>query len=126
MDTRINIAVIVGVVFVLAFAVTLTQYENQAESQDAESEISDEIITHWTEEFDYTENIISVTGTASASSEPDTLIVVLGVESEAKTANESLSKNSKCPDQPVVTIGVPATAESSKGNPYPSPLVAET
>ena len=94
MDTRINIAVIVGVVFVLAFAVTLTQYENQAESQDAESEISDEIITHWTEEFDYTENIISVTGTASASSEPDTLIVVLGVESEAKTANESLSKNS--------------------------------
>ena len=94
MDTRINIAVIVGVVFVLAFAVTLTQYENQAESQDAESEISDEIITHWIEEFDHTENIISVTGTASASSEPDTLIVVLGVESEAKTANESLSKNS--------------------------------
>ena len=43
---------------------------------------------------DYTENIISVTGTASASSESDTLIVVLGVESEAKTANESLSKNS--------------------------------
>ena len=39
MDTRINIAVIVGVVFVLAFAVTLTQYENQAVSQDAESEI---------------------------------------------------------------------------------------
>ena len=77
-----------------AFAVTLTQYENQAESQDAESEISDEIIPPWTEEFDYTENIISVTGTASASSEPDTLIVVLGVESEAKTANESLSKNS--------------------------------
>ena len=94
MDTRINIAVIVGVVFVLAFAVTLTQYENQAESQDAESEISDEIITPWIEEFDHTENIISVTGTASASSESDTLIVVLGVESEAKTANESLSKNS--------------------------------
>ena len=46
MDTRINIAVIVGVVFVLAFAVTLTQYENQAVSQDAEFEISDELI--WT------------------------------------------------------------------------------
>ena len=29
-----------------------------------------------------------------AEEEPDTLIVVLGVESEAKTANESLSKNS--------------------------------
>ena len=94
MDTRINIAVIVGVVFVLAFAVTLTQYENQAESQDAEFEISDELMTHWIEKFDPSQNTISVTGTASASSEPDTLIVVLGVESEAKTANESLSKNS--------------------------------
>ncbi len=49
MDTRINIAVIVGVVFVLAFAVTLTQYENQAVSQDAEFEISDELMTHWIE-----------------------------------------------------------------------------
>ena len=94
MDTRINIAVIVGVVFVLAFAVTLTQYENQAESQDAEFEISDELMTHWIEKYDPSQNTISVTGTASASSEPDTLIVVLGVESEAKTANESLSKNS--------------------------------
>jgi len=94
MDTRINIAVIVGVVFVLAFAVTLTQYENQAESQDAESEISDELITHWMEKYDPSENIISVTGSATVSSEPDTLIVVLGVESEAKTANDSLSKNS--------------------------------
>jgi len=33
MDNRVNIAVIVGVVFVLAFAVTLTQSENQVESQ---------------------------------------------------------------------------------------------
>jgi hypothetical protein len=94
MDTRINIAVIIGVVFVLAFAVTLTQYENQAVSQDAEFEVSDEVITHWIEKYDPSENIISVTGSATASSDPDTLIVVLGVESEAKTANESLSQNS--------------------------------
>ena len=94
MDTRINIAVIVGVVFVLAFAVTLTQYENQAESQDAEFEISDELMTHWIEKYDPSQNTISVSGSATASSEPDTLIVVLGVDSEAKTANESLSKNS--------------------------------
>ena len=45
MDTRINIAVIVGVVFVLAFAVTLTQIENRAISQDIDYEISDELIT---------------------------------------------------------------------------------
>ena len=31
---------------------------------------------------------------ATISSNPDTLIIVLGVESEAKTANESLSQNS--------------------------------
>ena len=94
MDTRINIAVIVCVVFVLAFAVTLTQYENQAVSQDAEFEISDELMTHWIEKYDPSQNTISVSGSATASSEPDTLIVVLGVDSEAKTANESLSQNS--------------------------------
>ena len=94
MDTRINIAVIVGVVFVLAFAVTLTQYGNQAVSQDAEFEISDELMTHWIEKYDPSQNTISVSGSATASSEPDTLIVVLGVDSEAKTANESLSQNS--------------------------------
>ena len=94
MDTRINIAVIVGVVFVLAFAVTLTQYENQAVSQDAEFEISDELITHWIEKYDPSQNTISVSGSATASSEPDTLIVVRGVDAEAKTANESLSQNS--------------------------------
>ncbi len=94
MDTRINIAVIVGVVFVLAFAVTLTQIENQVESQEIDYEISEELITHWLEKYDPSEQTISVTGSATTSSEPDTLIVVLGVESEAKTANESLSKNS--------------------------------
>ena len=94
MDTRINIAVIVGVVFVLAFAVTLTQIENQVVSQEIDYEISEELITHWLEKYDPSEQTISVTGSATASSEPDTLIVVLGVESEAKSANESLSKNS--------------------------------
>jgi hypothetical protein len=94
MDTRINIAVIVGVVFVLAFSVTLTQTENQVESQEVDYEVSEELITHWLEKYDPSEQIISVTGSAIASSEPDILIVVLGVESEAKTANESLSKNS--------------------------------
>jgi|TARA_B110000196_G_C21042712_1_gene613298 uncharacterized protein YggE len=94
MDIRINIAVIVGVVFVLAFAVTLTQIENQAISQDIDYEISDEVITHWLEKYDPSEQTISVTGSATASSTPDTLIVILGVESEAKTASESLSENS--------------------------------
>ncbi len=94
MDTRINIAVIVGVVFVLAFAVTLTQYENQAVSQNADFEMSDQLIEHWIKKYDPSENTISVTGSATVSSESDKLTIVLGVESEAKTANESLSKNS--------------------------------
>jgi len=94
MDTRINIAVIVGVVFVLAFAVTLTQYENQAVSQNVDFEMSDELIQHWIKKYDPSENTISVTGSATVSSESDKLTIVLGVESEAKTANESLSKNS--------------------------------
>ena len=94
MDTRINIAVIVGVVFVLAFAVTLTQYENQAVSQNADFEMNDELIQHWIKKYDPSENTISVTGSATVSSESDKLTIVLGVESEAKTANESLSKNS--------------------------------
>jgi uncharacterized protein len=94
MDPRINISVIVGVVFVLAFAVTLTQIENQVESQEVDYEISEELITHWLEKYDPSEQTLSVTGSAIASSEPDTLVIILGVESEAKTANESLSQNS--------------------------------
>ena len=94
MDTRINIAVIVGVVFVLAFAVTLTQMENQAVSQDVDVEMSEDLIMHYIKKYDPSENTISVTGSSSTSSSPDILIIVLGVESEAKTANESLSQNS--------------------------------
>ena len=94
MDNRINFAVVIGVILVLAFAVTLTQTEKQAISQDSDV-ITDELITHWLEKYDPSEQTISVTGSATSSSSPDTLVVILGVESEAKTANESLSKNSK-------------------------------
>ena len=94
MDNRVNIAVVLGVVFVLAFAVTLTQSENQVESQIVEDEIPEELIYEWLKKYDPSQNTISVSGSAIASSNPDTLIIVLGVESEAKTANESLSQNS--------------------------------
>jgi len=102
MDNRVNIVVVVGVIFVLAFAVTLTQSDNQVESQvneDAsmkmiEDEIPEELIYEWLKKYDPSEQTISVSGSATASSNPDSLVIVLGVESEAKTANESLSKNS--------------------------------
>ena len=98
MDNRVNIAVVVGVIFVLAFAVTLTQsdkqVESQVESQVLEGEIPEELIYEWLKKYDPSEQTISVSGTAMASSNPDSLVIVLGVESEAKTANESLSQNS--------------------------------
>jgi len=94
MDNRINVAVVIGVVFVLAFAVTLTQTENQVESQIVEDEITENLTHHWLKKYHPTEQTISVSGSATASADPDTLVVVLGVESEAKTANESLSENS--------------------------------
>ena len=95
MDNRINFAVIVGVVLVLAFAVTLTQIENQSISQDSDYEISEELITHWLEKYDPSEQTISVMGDATKNSTPDTLHIILGVESEAETASESLSQNSQ-------------------------------
>ena len=98
MDNRVNIAVVVGVIFVLAFAVTLTQsdkqVESQVESQVLEDEIPEELIYEWLKKYDPSEQTISVSGSATASSNPDSLVIVLGVESEAKTANDSLSQNS--------------------------------
>ena len=102
MDNRVNIAVVVGVIFVLAFAVTLTQSDKQVESQVEtqfksqvlEDDIPEELIYEWLKKYDPSEQTISVSGSATASSNPDTLVIVLGVESEAKTANESLSQNS--------------------------------
>ena len=44
MDNRVNIAVVIGVIFVLAFAVTLTQSDNQVESQINEEDLVDEKI----------------------------------------------------------------------------------
>ncbi|MBT4216010.1 MAG: hypothetical protein HOE24_00580, partial [Nitrosopumilus sp.] len=80
MDNRVNIAVIVGVVFVLAFAVTLTQSENQVESQVLGDEIPEELVYEWLKKYDPSEQTISVSGTAMASSNPDSLVIVLGVE----------------------------------------------
>ena len=97
MNNRVNIGVVIGVIFVLAFAVTLTQSDKQVESQVESQNLDDipeELIYEWLKKYDPSEQTISVSGTATASSSPDSLVIVLGVESEAKTANESLSENS--------------------------------
>ena len=122
-DTRINIAVIVGVVFVLAFAVTLTQMENLAVSQDIDVEMSEDLVMHYIKKYDPSENTISVTGSASSSSPPDTLIIVLGVESEAKSASESLSQNSNALNSVISSLnnsGIPEDEiQTSNFNIYP-------
>ncbi len=107
----LNIAAIVGVVLVLAFAVVLIQPENSAISQNddaqiSSSEISDsaspgiyhdaEIAKHHSMmgSFSQTEHTISVTGTAQTNVQPDLLVIEFGVETNGDTAKSALDSNS--------------------------------
>ena len=76
------IATLTAIVLVLAFAVTLVPQEKQATAQE---------ITP----FPSREKIISVSGTATASVEPDLLRVQFGVETQEKTAKAALEANSQ-------------------------------
>ena len=77
MNRKIDFAVITGIVLVLAFAVSLTQIDNQATAQE-------------TTPFPSREKVISVTGTATASVDPDLLVIQFGVETQEKTARQAL------------------------------------
>lgn len=50
------------------------------------------------------ENIISVTGTATTSVEPDLLIVTFGVETQEITAKESLDANTQLMNSTITVI----------------------
>jgi uncharacterized protein YggE len=80
-DNRVNIAVIIGVILTLGFAVTLTQIGNQGIAQD--------------EQVFNIEKTVNVIGTATKSVEPDTLIIEFGVETVAGTAKQALEQNSE-------------------------------
>ncbi|MEX0656455.1 MAG: SIMPL domain-containing protein [Nitrosopumilaceae archaeon] len=75
------IATLTAIVLVLAFAIILVPQEKQATAQE---------ITP----FPSREKIISVTGTATTSVEPDLLRVQFGVETQEKTAKAALEANS--------------------------------
>ena len=107
----LNIAAIVGVVLVLAFAVVLIQPENSAISQNDDtqintSEISDSTspgINHDTMmikhhsmmgSFSQTEHTISVTGTAQTNVQSNLLVIEFGVETNGDTAKSALDSNS--------------------------------
>ena len=79
MDKRIVLATL-GITVVMAFAFYLALTENQAAAQ----------VTP----FPTREKVITVTGEATISVDPDLLIIRFGVETEKKTAREALAENS--------------------------------
>ena len=106
----LNIAAIVGVVCVLAFAVVLIQPENLAKSQN---EVVDEVVEIKTHEkmiddgmmekhhsmikslmADTSEHTISVTGIAQTNVKPDLLVIEFGVETNGDSAKSALDSNS--------------------------------
>ena len=76
----VSIAALTSIILVLGFAVNLTPAENQATAQ----------VTP----FPSREKVISVTGTATSSVNPDLLVIQFGVEIQEKTAREALESNS--------------------------------
>lgn len=81
MNKQLTIAALVGLTLTMAFAVNTSIEENQAEAE--------------TTPFPSREKVISVTGTATTSVEPDLLVVTFGVENQAKTARDALIANSQ-------------------------------
>ena len=80
MNKIVSLAAATGIIIVLAFAVNLTIADNQAIGQ--------------TTPFPSREKVISVTGTANSSVEPDLLVITFGVETQEKTAKAALESNS--------------------------------
>ena len=80
MNKQIVISAIVGAIIVLGITVN-TLSENQAEAQ--------------TTPFPSRERVISVTGTATTSVEPDLLVITFGVETQEKSAKDALAANSE-------------------------------
>lgn len=81
MDKILTIAAITGLVLIMGVVVNLSLIENHAEAE--------------TTPFPSREKVISVTGTATKSVEPDLLVVTFGVENQEKTARDALIANSK-------------------------------
>ncbi len=90
MNKRVVISALAGIIIVLAFTVTSTLAENQADAE----------ITP----FPSREKVISVTGIATTSVEPDLLVITFGVENQEESARDALFANSKSMTSIVDTI----------------------
>ena len=108
MNKQIVISAIVGAIIVLAITET-TLSENQAEAQ--------------TTPFPSREKVISVTGTATTSVDPDLLVITFGVETQEKSAKDALVANSESMTSIVNTIKSLGVSEddisTSRINIYP-------
>jgi len=96
MNKTITLATFAGIFLILAFGVTLISSENQANAE----------VTP----FPSREKVISVTGTATASVDPDLLVVQFGVETQKLTAKEALESNSAILAnivESLKTVGIP-------------------
>ena len=91
MNKIIGLATIASVILVLAFATSLTQINNQATAQE-------------TTPFPSREKVISVTGTATTSVDPDLLVIQFGVETQEITARQALEANSNLMTNVVTAI----------------------
>jgi len=96
MNKTITLATFAGIFLILAFGVTLISSENQANAE----------VTP----FPSREKVISVTGTAIASVDPDLLVIQFGVETQELTAKEALESNSAILAnivESLKTVGIP-------------------
>lgn len=82
MNKTLSLTALTGVVLILALTVNLSPIVNQATAQE-------------TTPFPSREKVISVTGTATTSVDPDRLVIQFGVETQEKTAKASLDANSQ-------------------------------
>ena len=108
MNKQVFFTTIAGLVLVFAFAATFTLAENQADAETT---------------FPSREKVISVIGTATASVDPDLLVITFGMETQEKTAKEALSKNSEAMNSVVnaiMSLGISENEIStSRFNIYP-------
>ena len=90
MNKLVSVSAIAGIILVLAFIATTNMIENQAVAE--------------TTPFPSREKVVSVVGIATASVEPDLLVINFGVENQEKSARNALFANSESMTSIVDTI----------------------
>jgi len=98
MNNPMRLAILASIMLVAAMVVYLIPIDNNAIAQQ-------------TTPFPSREKVISVTGTATTSVDPDLLIIQFGVETQEKTAKEALESNSQLMSNVIQSIKAPGILE---------------